>query len=122
MPDYYSSIGEAVGAAKRHNIRLAHPDVVPSSRRPLQVRHLPGAAADPYSIPGMIARLTEDASPAEVAAFMEELNGALPELTELVAAAADWTRARLAFDNPYLTPASPPSTRWSPRPALRPPP
>ncbi|WP_285570323.1 hypothetical protein [Streptomyces sp. RTGN2] len=50
----------------------------------------------------MIARLTEDATPDEVAGIIEEVNGALvgalPQLTELVATAADWTRLRLAFD------------------------
>ncbi|MFD7130577.1 hypothetical protein [Streptomyces sp. NPDC059894] len=104
MPDFYPSIGDAVGAAMQHNIRLAHgPD------RPLQVRHLPSASADPYSIPGMIARLTEDATPDEVAGIIEEVNGALggslPKLTELVAAAAEWTRVRLAFDDPHHHPA-----------------
>ncbi|MGW4492342.1 hypothetical protein [Streptomyces sp. NPDC004376] len=104
MPEFYPSIGDAVGAAMQHNIRLAHgPD------KPLQVRHLPSAAADPYSVRGMIARLTEDATPHEVAGIIEEVNGALvgalPELTELVAAAADWTRARLAFDDPHHHPA-----------------
>nr|WP_202486493.1 hypothetical protein [Streptomyces sp. SID4985] len=87
----------------QHNIRLAHgPD------EPLQVRHLPSAAADPYSVRGMIARLTEEATPDEVAGILEEVNGALvgalPQLTELVAAAADWTRVRLTFDEPYHTP------------------
>ncbi|MEU2223049.1 hypothetical protein [Streptomyces sp. NPDC018347] len=109
MPEYYSSIGDAIGAAMQHNIRLAH-----SGRRliddpPLQVRRLPSAAADPCSVPGMIARLTEDASPDEVAGIIEEVNGALvgalPQLTELVAAAADWARVRLAFDDPHHNPA-----------------
>ncbi|MFJ2720679.1 hypothetical protein [Streptomyces sp. NPDC087437] len=108
MPEYYSSIGEAVGAAMQHNIRLAHRSVAPNSDKPLQVRHLPSASADPYSVRGMIARLNEDATPAEVAGIIEEVNGALvgalPELTELVAAAADWTRARLDFDDPYHNP------------------
>ncbi|MGW1104293.1 hypothetical protein [Streptomyces sp. NPDC002540] len=104
MPDFYPSIGDAVGAATQHNIRLAHgPD------KSLKVRHLPSASADPYSVPGMIARLTEDATPDEVAGIIEEVNGALvgalPQLTELVAAAADWTRARLAFDDPHHNPA-----------------
>ncbi|MGC4998480.1 hypothetical protein [Streptomyces sp. DT195] len=104
MPEFYPSIGDAVGAAMQHNIRLAHgPD------KPLQVRHLPSAAADPYSVPGMIARLTEDATPDEVAGIIEDVNGALvgalPQLTELVAAAADWTRVRVAFDDPHHNPA-----------------
>ncbi|MFE7576297.1 hypothetical protein ACFU5Z_16335 [Streptomyces sp. NPDC057521] len=97
MPEHYSSIGEAVGAAMQHNIRLAQRLTAP-------VRYLPPASADPYSVPGMIARLTETAAPAEVAAIIEEVNGALvgalPQLTELVAAAADWTRARLTFEDP----------------------
>ncbi|MFJ6101882.1 hypothetical protein ACIQHY_12890 [Streptomyces sp. NPDC092359] len=101
MPEYYSSIGEAIGAAMQHNIRLAHSGRRPLDDPPLQVRRLPSAAADPYSVPGMIARLTEDASPDEVARIIEEVNGALvgvlPQLTELVAAAADWTRVRLVF-------------------------
>ncbi|WP_229902129.1 hypothetical protein [Streptomyces zaomyceticus] len=56
----------------------------------------------------MIARLTDDATPDEVAGIIEEVNGALvgalPQLTELVAAAADWTRVRLAFDDPHHNP------------------
>ncbi|WP_093801768.1 hypothetical protein [Streptomyces sp. Wb2n-11] len=103
MPEFYPNIGDAVGAAMQHNIRLAHgPD------KPLQVRHLPSASADPHSVTGMIARLTEDATPDEVAGIIEEVNGALvgalPQLTELVAAAADWTRVRLAFDDPHHNP------------------
>ncbi|MFD5654052.1 purine-cytosine permease family protein [Streptomyces sp. NPDC127039] len=99
MPEYYSSIGEAVGAAMQHNIRLAHRSAAPGSDKPLQARHLPSASADPYSVRGTISRLHEDASPDEVAGIIEEVNGALvgalPELTELVASAADWTRARV---------------------------
>lgn len=34
-PAFYSSIGEAVGAAMQHNIRLAHRSVAPSSDKPL---------------------------------------------------------------------------------------
>ncbi|MEU3390655.1 MULTISPECIES: hypothetical protein [Actinomycetes] len=109
MPEYYSSIGEAVGAAMQHNIRLAHRSVAPGSDKPLQVRHLPSASADPYSVRGMISRLHEDATPDEVAGIIEEVNGALvgalPELTELVASAADWTRTRLDFDDPRHNPA-----------------
>ncbi|MFE9042495.1 hypothetical protein ACFYOG_16445 [Streptomyces sp. NPDC007818] len=109
MPEYYSSIGEAIGAAMQHNIRLAHSSRSPLDDPPLQVRRLPSSAANPYSVPGMIARLTEDASPDEVAGIIEEVNGALvgalPQLTELVAAAADWARVRLAFDDPHHNPA-----------------
>ena len=108
MPEFYPSIGEAVGAAMQHNIRLAYGGKAPGSDTPLQVRHLPHPSADPYSVPGMIARLTETAAPHEVAGIFEEVNGALvgalPQLTELVAAAADWTRARLAFENPHHNP------------------
>ncbi|MFE5395959.1 hypothetical protein ACFQ9U_15575 [Streptomyces sp. NPDC056568] len=108
VPEYYSSIGEAVGAAMRHNIRLAHHSAAPGSDKPLQVRHLPSASTDPYTVRGMISRLHEDASPDEVAGIIEEVNGALvgalPELTELVASAADWTRARLDFDDPHHNP------------------
>ncbi|MFI5662285.1 hypothetical protein [Streptomyces sp. NPDC051684] len=108
MPEYYSSIGEAVGAAMQHNIRLAHRSAAPGSDKPLQVRRLPNASADPYSVRGMISRLHEDASPDEVAGIIEEVNGALvgalPELTEPVASAADWTRARLDFDDPHHNP------------------
>ncbi|WP_432023813.1 hypothetical protein [Streptomyces parvus] len=108
MPEYYSSIGEAVGAAMQHNIRLAHRSAAPGSDKPLQVRRLPSTSADPYSVRGMISRLHEDASPDEVAGIIEEVNGALfgalPELTELVASAADWTRARLDFDDPHHHP------------------
>ncbi|KND38325.1 hypothetical protein [Streptomyces acidiscabies] len=103
MPESYPSIGEAIGAAMKHNIRLAHGGEAPDSPAPLSVRFLPSPAADPYSVPGMIARLTETATPSEVAEILEEVNdtlvGALPQLTELVAAAADWTRVRLTFDD-----------------------
>ncbi|MER5970372.1 hypothetical protein ABT112_11670 [Streptomyces sp. NPDC002055] len=109
MPEFYPSIGEAVGAAMQHNIRLAHGSETPDLDKPLQVRHLPHPSSDPYSVPGMIARLTETATPNEVAGIIEEVNGALvgalPQLTELVAAAADWTRVRLTFDNPNHNPA-----------------
>ncbi|MFJ9110171.1 hypothetical protein [Streptomyces sp. NPDC102283] len=101
MPEHYSSIGEAVGAAMQHNIRLAQRSEALGSDSPLQARYLPSASADPYSVRGMIARLHEDATPEEVAGIIEEINGALvgalPELSELVAAAADWTRGRLEF-------------------------
>ncbi|MFJ8442856.1 hypothetical protein [Kitasatospora griseola] len=106
MPEHYSSIGEAIGAAMQHNIRLAHG---PEPEPPLQVRYFPPPAADPYSMPGMIARLEVTASPQDVAGIVEETTGALvgplPQLTELVAATADWTRARLDFDNPHDNPA-----------------
>lgn len=96
MLEHYSSIGEAVGAAMQHNIRLAQRSEAPDSDSPLQARHLPSASADPYSVRGMIARLHEDATPDEVAGIIEEINGALVgALTELVAAAADWTRGCL---------------------------
>lgn len=108
MPEFYPSIGEAVGAAMQHNIRLAHGSEMSGSDKPLQVRHLPHPSAAPYSVPGLIARLTETATPNEVAGIIEEVNsalvGALPQLTELVAAAADWTRVRLAFDDPHHNP------------------
>ncbi|MGW9409464.1 hypothetical protein [Streptomyces diastaticus] len=108
MPEYYSSVGEAVGAAMQHNIRLAHRSAAPGSDKPLQLRHLPIAAADPYSVRGMSSRLHEDAAPDEVARIMKEVNGALvgalPELTELVASAAGWTRARLDFDDQHHNP------------------
>lgn len=105
MPEYYPSIGDAVGAAMAHNIRLAHGNQASDSDAPLQVRSLPRPSADPYSVPGMIARLTETATPHEVAGIIEEVTGALvgafPQLTELVAAAADWARVRLDFDDPH---------------------
>ncbi|OIK08068.1 hypothetical protein [Streptomyces monashensis] len=108
MPEFYPSIGEAVGAAMQHNIRLAQSSETSGSGKPLQVRYLPHPSSDPYSVPGMIARLTETATPDEVAGIIEEVNGALvgtlPQLTELVAAAADWTRVRLAFDDPRHNP------------------
>ncbi|MFC4035162.1 hypothetical protein ACFO3J_27360 [Streptomyces polygonati] len=98
MPEFYPSIGDAVGAAMAHNIRLAHGEPT-GPDAPLQVRYLPHPSADPYSVPGMIARLTETATPQEVVGILEEINsalvGALPQLRELVAAAADWTRLRL---------------------------
>ncbi|MFF4203027.1 hypothetical protein ACFYZ8_20330 [Streptomyces sp. NPDC001668] len=107
MPEFYPSIGDAVGAAMQHNIRLAYSGKAPGSDTPPQVRHLPHPSADPYSVPGMTARLTETATPHEVAGIIKEVNGALgalPQLTELVAAAADWTRARLTFENPHHNP------------------
>ena len=109
MPEFYPSIGDAVGAAMHHNIRLAHGGKASGSDTPPQVRYLPSPSADPYSIPGMIARLTETATPDEVAGIIEEINGALvgalPQLTELVAAAADWARVRLDFDDTHHNPA-----------------
>ncbi|WP_371659515.1 hypothetical protein [Streptomyces sp. NBC_00280] len=108
MPEFYPSIGEAVGAAMQHNIRLAHGGEASGSGTPLQVRYLPHPSAGPYSVAGMIARLTETATPHEVAGIIEEVNGALvgalPQLTELVAAAAGWTRARLTFEDPHRNP------------------
>ncbi|MCX4398856.1 MULTISPECIES: hypothetical protein [unclassified Streptomyces] len=108
MPEHYPSTGDAVSAAMQHNTRLAHGDKTPGSDEPLQVRFLPHPSADPYSVPGMIARLTETATPNEVAGIIEEVNGALigalPQLIELVATAADWTRVRLAFDDPNHNP------------------
>lgn len=109
MPEYYPSIGEAVGAAMAHNIHLAQNirSGAPA-KPPLQVRTFSLPSSDPNSVPGMVARLTENASPNEVAAIIEEVNGALvgalPQLTELVAAAADWTRVRLQFDDPHHNP------------------
>lgn len=108
MPEFYPSIGDAIGAAMQHNIRLAYGGAASGSGTPLQVQHLPHPSADPHSVPGMITRLTETATPHEVAGIIEEVNGALvgalPQLTELVAAAADWTRARLTFENPHHNP------------------
>ncbi|MFE7271789.1 hypothetical protein [Streptomyces sp. NPDC057623] len=121
MPEFYPSIGEAIGAAIQHNIRLAHGGEASGSDTPLQVRHLPHPSADPYSVPGMIARLTETATPHEVAGIIEEVNralvGALPQLTELVAAAADWTRARLTFETRTTTRPSRRGHGWPPPPA-----
>jgi hypothetical protein len=98
-------MGEAVAAAMQHNIRLAYGDPLPAPDTPLKVRALPDPSADPHSVPGMIARLTETAMPSEVAGIVEEANdaliGAVPQLTELIAAAADWTRVRLEFDDPH---------------------
>ncbi|MFJ9841695.1 hypothetical protein ACIRYZ_14730 [Kitasatospora sp. NPDC101155] len=103
MPEYYSSIGEAVGAAMQHNVRLAQRGEGPSEP-PLQVRYFPPLAADRYSLPGMVVRLEEDASPQDVAAITEQTTGALvgplPQLTELVAAAADWARVRVELGAP----------------------
>ncbi|MGF1425470.1 hypothetical protein [Kitasatospora sp. LaBMicrA B282] len=104
----YSSIGEAVGAAMQHKVRLAHSGQAPVDP-PLQIRYIPPPSADPRSLPGMVARLEEDAHPHDVAAIIEEttsaLIGPLTQLTELVAAAADWARARLDFTDPHANPA-----------------
>ncbi|MGW4991732.1 hypothetical protein ACWEQ3_29400 [Streptomyces mirabilis] len=61
MPEFYPSIGEAIGAAMQHNIRLAYGGKASGPDAPLQARHLPQPSADPHSVPGMIARLTETA-------------------------------------------------------------
>lgn len=47
MPEFYPSIGEAVGAAMQHNIRLAYGGKAHGSDTPLQVRHKPPAAQNP---------------------------------------------------------------------------
>lgn len=56
-----------------------------SPDKPLHARFLLGEAADPSSVPGVFALLTEGAPPGEVAAITEEVNGALarvlPKLT-----------------------------------------
>jgi hypothetical protein len=105
VPQSYTSMGEAIAAAMQHNIRLAYGDPLPVPDTSLPVRALLNPSADPHSVPGMIARLTETATPSEVAGIVKEVNGtlagALPQLTELVAAAADWTRVRLEFDDPH---------------------
>jgi hypothetical protein len=96
VPERYNSIGEAVGAAMAHNIRLVHGE--PSR---------PGAAPvpDPHSVTGMTDRLTETATPEEVAAVLAEITtpvtGPLAQLTELIAAAADWASLRVTFDEPH---------------------
>ncbi|TXS15798.1 hypothetical protein EAO70_15440 [Streptomyces sp. adm13(2018)] len=92
MPEFYSSIGEAIGAAMQHNIRHAHRSVAPSSDKPPRVRHLPSASADPYSVPGTIARLTADATPKEVFETWTRLAAAhvmLQDVQEQLAAAED---------------------------------
>lgn len=97
MPESYPSIGDAIGAAMEHNIRLAHKGA-PSTGAPPRT-------PDPYSVPGMLARLTETTAPADVARMVEEITsplfGALPQVTELVATTADWTRSRLNLDDPH---------------------
>ncbi|MEV0493280.1 hypothetical protein [Streptomyces atratus] len=107
MPEFYSSFGEAAGAAMQHNIRLAYRGKPSGSSLP-PARDLPQPSADPHSVPGMTSQLTEAATPEEVAEILEEVNdalvGALPQLTELVPAAADWTRVRLTFDDPHHNP------------------
>nr|WP_203606152.1 hypothetical protein [Streptomyces sp. SID11385] len=97
-----------------HNIKLAH-GAVPGPDEDTRVRYIPPPGADSYSVRGMIHRLTEDASPGEVASILEEvtsaLAGVLPELIGLTAAAADWTRLRLSFDNPV--PPNAPFETWT---------
>ncbi len=56
MPEYYSSIGEAVGAAMQHNIRLAYRGKTSGSGALPQPRNLSRPSAEPHSVPGMIAR------------------------------------------------------------------
>ncbi|MFF3750554.1 hypothetical protein ACFYYH_08860 [Streptomyces sp. NPDC002018] len=100
MPEFHPTIGDAIGAAMAHNIRLAHSNE-PTTASP------PNRPA-PYSVPGMLIRLTETTAPADVARMVEEITsplfGALPQVTELVATTADWTRSRLNFDNPFHNP------------------
>ncbi|MER5613943.1 hypothetical protein [Streptomyces sp. NPDC002215] len=55
-------------------IRLAHGDKTPGSDEPLRVRFLPHPSADPNSVPGMIARLAETATPHEPANGDQEVN------------------------------------------------
>lgn len=78
MPEFYPRIGEAIGAAMQHNIRLAHGGEASGSDAPPQVRHLPHQSADPYSVPGMIARLTETATPHEVAGIKSSRRSTAP--------------------------------------------
>ncbi|MEU6341834.1 hypothetical protein ABZ883_12905 [Streptomyces sp. NPDC046977] len=72
-------------------------------------------SADPHSVPGMTDGLTETATPHEATGITEELSAALlralPQLTELVAAAATWIQARLAFENPHNNPTFETRTR-----------
>ena len=93
MPDYYPSKGDAVGAAMAHNIRLAHGSQPSASDAPLPARFVPRPSDDPYSVPDEVACILEEANSALVGAFTQ--------LTELVAAAADWARVRLDFDDPH---------------------
>jgi hypothetical protein len=83
VAETYPSIGEAVAAAMRHNINLAH-------RTP--GRTLPA--------PGTPARLTAAASRSEAAAFLEATARPLAQVTGLVAAAGDWARDRADVDDP----------------------
>ncbi|MGW2056233.1 hypothetical protein ACWCOZ_20360 [Streptomyces sp. NPDC001840] len=100
MPEFHPTIGDAIGTAMAHNIRLAH------SNEPATAA--PPNRPDPYSVPGMLLRLTETTAPAEVARMVEEITnplfGALSQVTELVATTADWTRSRLNFDGPLHNP------------------
>ncbi|MFE7124914.1 hypothetical protein [Streptomyces sp. NPDC057617] len=100
MPEFHPTIGDAIGAAMAHNIRLAH------SNEPATAA--PPNRPDPYSVPGMLLRLTETTAPADVARMVEEITsplfGVLPQVTELVATTADWTRSRLNFDGPLHNP------------------
>jgi hypothetical protein len=104
VPERYSSIGEAVGAAMAHNIRLVYGEPSgPSAPVP-----------DPHSVTGMTGRLTETATLEDIAAVLAEVNtpltGPLVQLTELIAAAADWARLRQTLDEPHRRPVS---ATWS---------
>ncbi|MFE2596029.1 hypothetical protein ACFXCZ_05935 [Streptomyces sp. NPDC059396] len=94
MPEFHPAIGDAIGAAMAHS---NEPATAAPPNRP-----------DPYSVPGMLLRLTETTAPADVARMVEEITsplfGALPQVTELVATTADWTRSRLNFDGPLHNP------------------
>jgi hypothetical protein len=81
--EHYPSIGEAVAAAMRHNINLAH--------RP------PGRTLPAPETP---ARLTAAASLGEAAAVLEAVTRPLAQASALAAAAGDWARHRADVDDP----------------------
>ncbi|MFJ8442855.1 hypothetical protein [Kitasatospora griseola] len=65
-----------------------------------------------HHLPELSARLTETATPDGVADVLDAITGiddsqagALPQLTKLVAAAANWAQARVASTDPYDSPA-----------------
>lgn len=97
--EFYPSIGEAMGAAMAHNIQLAHGTPRPNA----------AVATDPAAALRQLAdRLTETASPVEVSQLLDQVlapeTGVLAALTEVTAAATDWARARLSFENPDHNP------------------
>jgi hypothetical protein len=103
VPEFHPSIGDAIGYAMAHNIRLAR-EGASGPDSPSTARFVGPAAA----LRDLADQLTEEAAPAEAARIVQQIldpeTGVLAALTDLTAAATDWARARLTFDNPHRNP------------------